>query len=136
MTEGLEAGEDIRLLADRVQTFMGNRRASAMVVARNAVGQTLSMARAEGRAAAGMTHEIWLHSRGPGDRRPAHVEAERHYRREPKPIGQPWIVNGVELRYPRDPAGPPGEIVNCQCLAIGKRVARQRGPDGGRDLPT
>ena len=122
LVEGMRSGETVNALADRVQTFMNNRRASALTVARNTVGQTLSRARREGRIAGGMTHEIWIHSRGPGERREAHVAAEGRYRREPKPIGRPFIVNGVPLNYPRDTSGPPGEIVNCQCLAAGMRI--------------
>ncbi|HUT58058.1 MAG TPA: phage portal protein [Phycisphaerae bacterium] len=122
LVEGIREGESVNSLADRVQTFMNNRRGAALTTARNTVGQTLSRARREGRVAGGMTHEIWIHSRGPGERREGHIAAEGRYRREPKPIGRPFIVNGVPLNYPRDTAGPPGEIVNCQCLAAGMRI--------------
>ncbi len=122
LIEGLRGGESVNGLADRVQTFMNNRRGSALTTARNTVGQTLSRTRREGRVAGGMTHEIWIHSRGPGERREGHIAAEGKYRRQPKPILQPFIVNGVSLRYPRDTSGPPGEIINCQCLATGMRI--------------
>lgn len=119
---GLEAGESVNELADRVESVMGGRRRAALATARNSVGQALSAARAEGRAHSGVTHEVWIHSRGPGTRRPAHVAAERTYAAAPKPMGEPFIINGVALRYPRDPQGPAAEIVNCQCLALGKRI--------------
>lgn len=123
LIQGMAEGEDIRHLADRVQSFMGGRRAASLTVARNTVGQALSASRAEGRRAGGITHEIWLHSRGPGHRRPAHVAAERRYAANPKPIGERWQIGSARLRYPRDPLGPASEIVNCQCVAIGKRLA-------------
>jgi hypothetical protein len=27
-------------------------------------------------------------------------------------------VGGVKLMYPRDPAGPPGEAINCGCASL------------------
>ena len=98
------------------------------------MGQSLSTARAAGRHRYA-THEIWIHSRGPGKRREGHVAAEAHYRKNPKPIGQAFLVNGVPLRYPRDPGGPPAEIVNCQCLALGKRLPGTREAGGAEDAP-
>lgn len=124
LAQGVAAGEDVRKLADRVQAVMGNRRAAAMSVARNSVGQALSSSRHAGHLAAGMTHKGWIHSRGPGDRRPGHVEAEGRYMPEPIPLTQPFIINGVRLMYPRDfSAGRPAETINCQCLQIAKRLA-------------
>ncbi|HUU90945.1 MAG TPA: phage portal protein [Phycisphaerae bacterium] len=128
LTEGLQAGESINALADRVQGVAQLRRRQAVSIARNSVGQANSGAQSLARQR-WATHEIWIHSRGPGERRPGHVAAEHRYRAEPKPVGQPFIVNGQPLRYPRDPAGPPGEIINCQCIVAGKRLA------AGSNLP-
>ncbi len=124
LAEGLQEHEGIRELADRVETFMGGRRKAALTVARNSVGQSVGQARRQGRLAAGVTHEIWVHSRGVGERREAHVAAEARYRKQPKPINESFIINGVALSHPRDPNGPPAEVINCQCLALGKRVTR------------
>ena len=132
LVDGLDGGESVKQLADRVQGFMANRRKSALTIARNAVGQSLSQARHEGRRTTGITHEIWIHSRGPGDRREEHVAAEAVYRKDPKPIAGLFNIGGAFLRYPRDPNGPPGEVVNCQCIAIGKRLS----PDGKKPKGT
>ena len=124
LIDGLNEGEDIRHLADRVGEVMGGRRKQSMTVARNSVGQSLSRSRRDGRVGAGMTHETWIHSRGPGERRETHIAAEDTYAARPKPIGEPFVVGGVRLRYPRDfSAGVPEETINCQCMAIGKRIA-------------
>jgi len=131
LAQGLQEGETIRELATRVQAFMGNRRASAVVIARNAIGQTLSRARHEGHKATGMTHRIWIHSRGPGERRPAHVAAEAYYTAHPVGMDEPFVINGVSLRYPRDHAsGHPEETMNCQCSEIAKRA------EAGGEEPT
>ena len=31
------------------------------------------------------------------------------------PVGQPFVVGGEQLRYPRDPLGSAGNIINCRC---------------------
>jgi len=124
LLDGLDAGEGIRELTSRVQGVMQNRRAQAHLIARNTVAQANSHARYVGRATYA-THEIWVSSRGPGERRQSHLAAEARYRKQPKPIGERWVVGAASLRYPRDPAGPPGEVINCQCVAIGKRLYPQ-----------
>jgi hypothetical protein len=135
LIEGVTGGEDIRALADRVQDIMHNRRAASMTTARNFVGQSLSGARDEGQRTAGVSHRIWMHSRGPGERRPAHVAAERHYRANPCPIEEPFMIGGAFLRYPRDPLGPPGEIINCQCVALARRVRPRSAEDTQTKTP-
>ena len=127
LSDGLADGEGVRELADRVQGVMQNRRKAAITVAQNYVGQVLSRSRDDGAHAAGMTHKSWLHSRGAGVRRPAHVAAERQYAADPIPIAEPFLVNGARLMYPRDTAGPPAETINCQCLQIYTRAPRGRG---------
>lgn len=124
LVNGLGEGESVNQLADRVQAFMGNRRGSALVQARNAVGQSLSKARHTGHVAAGMTHKTWIYSRGPGDRREAHIAAEAAYAK-PIPLAQPFVINGERLMYPRDTSGSPAEIINCACLKIAKRIANR-----------
>mgnify|MGYP003133155469 CR=1 FL=1 len=31
---------------------------------------------------------------------------------------EPFDVNGAQLMFPGDPAGPPGEVINCRCTSI------------------
>ncbi|HUX02180.1 MAG TPA: phage minor head protein, partial [Phycisphaerae bacterium] len=134
---GLEAGEGIRDLASRVQGVMQGRRAQAYTIARNSVSQAISHARYTAQQGYA-THEIWIHSRGPGERRQTHVDAEFRYRAQPKPIGELWQIGAAQLRYPRDPQGPPAEVINCQCMAIGKRIAAESGermPNGKCQMP-
>lgn len=33
-------------------------------------------------------------------------------------VDELFIVNGVSLKFPRDPAGPPGETINCGCTTL------------------
>jgi uncharacterized protein with gpF-like domain len=126
LTEGLRRGETTRDLADRVQEVMQSSRSRALTISRHSTAQTLSAARHEALPRSGATHEIWLHSRGPGERRPAHIEAERRYAANPKPLRELWRVGSARLRFPRDPQGPPGETINCQCLTIARRLGAER----------
>jgi len=122
LAEGLANGEDVRHLATRVQSVMGNRRKEAVSMASNAVGETLSAARHEGHQAAGMTHKGWLHSRGPGKRRPLHIQAERRYMAHPIPLDEPFVLGAARLMFPRDHAARrPEETYNCQCVQIAMR---------------
>lgn len=34
------------------------------------------------------------------------------------PVNEPFIVSGEELMYPLDPAGSPGNTMNCMCISI------------------
>ncbi|MFB3893231.1 MAG: phage portal protein [Phycisphaerae bacterium] len=137
LEEGMRAGESINQLADRIQeqAFAPSRK-KALNVARNTVGGALSRARHEGAVDAGMTHKIWVHSRGVAAPREGHIEAEARYRAEPCPINQPFIIHSedggdVELMYPRDfAAGEPGETINCHCLSIAIRIGTRNSERG------
>jgi len=120
LLDGMERGESISDLADRVTDVTGRSRAQALQDARNILGQVHGEARREGVREAGLTHKYWMHSRGEGKRRPAHVAAESAYPRERAiPEGEPFLVNGVALQFPRDfSAGHPEETVNCQCMCL------------------
>lgn len=43
----------------------------------------------------------------------AHVAVDGQIR----DVNKPFAVNGVALMHPRDPAGPPGETINCKCYS-------------------
>ena len=46
--------------------------------------------------------------------RPAHDAADGQVRA----VDEPFLVNGVPLLYPRDPAAPAAETVNCGCASL------------------
>lgn len=126
LAEGLAGGEDLRKLADRVQSVMGGRRRAAVSTASNAVGGILSRARHEGHESAGLSYKYWLHSRGPGERRVGHIAAEARYRAHPIPLQQRFEIGQARLMYPRDfAANAPAETVNCQCVQVAVRDPAQ-----------
>lgn len=46
--------------------------------------------------------------------RPAHDIADGQVQE----VDEPFLVNGVELMFPRDPAAPPAETINCGCSSL------------------
>lgn len=65
--------------------------------------------------------KVW-YSVGDNRVRPAHSEAHG----QQQPIEEPYRVDGEALRYPRDPAGSAGNVVNCRCYESYIQVRRRR----------
>jgi len=53
----------------------------------------------------------WVHAGHPMKARPTHVAIDGQLR----PVGEPFNVGGVSMMFPRDPAAPIGETINCGC---------------------
>lgn len=47
--------------------------------------------------------------------RPHHVTADARYMSKPISVDDNYLVDNEELKYPRDPNGSPGNIINCRC---------------------
>jgi hypothetical protein len=52
--------------------------------------------------------------------RAAHIEADNKYSEDPKPLDEPFEVDGENLKYPGDPAGSAGNTINCVCTTYPK----------------
>ena len=51
--------------------------------------------------------------------RSAHLQAGLDYPPERAiPLDEAFIVGGEALMYPGDPAGSPGNVINCHCIQI------------------
>lgn len=121
LTAGSECGEDVRKLADRVQSLLDTDRSSAMLITRNTVGYVQSRAHHETATKARLTHKVWLHT--PQCPCLGHDLAGRRYGENPIPIGEHFEINGTRMLYPRDfSCGRPQECVGCQCVAICKYI--------------
>jgi hypothetical protein len=77
--------------------------------------------RAEQKTKAGIL-KTWVPKDAGANRRPGHQEAGRRYaiggNPGPIPFNQSFVVNGVKLRFPNDPAGPIEETANCECIVV------------------
>jgi SPP1 gp7 family putative phage head morphogenesis protein len=110
LNEGLAANESEEDLKRRVVDFFDSERANARTVARTETFSAFSEGRFAAMHEAGIERQSWLTSRD--DRvRDSHADLEG----EVVIIGDTFS-NG--LRFPLDPSGDPGEVINCRCVTL------------------
>lgn len=118
LADGMREGESIPQLAQRVRAAAGVSEPRATVIARTEVISTSNGASiAQARSAGVPLEKQWM-ATDDNRTRPTHVVADGQL----QPMGEPFIVGGALLDFPGDPAGPPGEVINCRC-SIGFHVA-------------
>ena len=98
----------------------------AKIIKNIATDEMLTATQAAGAEAARATQTIvvkeWL-SRRDDAVRPAHSDADAFYSGSGAIIEtERFSVGGESLAYPKDPAGSPGNIINCRCQAIYREV--------------
>jgi hypothetical protein len=62
--------------------------------------------------------------------RPTHNIAEGQIRN----VDEPFLVDGVELMFPRDLTGPPAETINCGCSSLPFMASWEVSQPGRRPL--
>ncbi len=118
---GLESGEGLNELTDRIKTTLGSNRTRALRIARTQTAGAVSTGRHAGMQKAGVELKAWITSGDP-QVRDSHVAAGSKYT-EGIPLDQPFEVDGELLMYPGDPVGSAANIINCRCLEIARRAA-------------
>lgn len=114
LEEGLDAGESIDELADRIRgTFNDASKERATRIAMTETAAAYGSGRQEGMMQAGVTWKRWLNSGG-DNVRPAHLEASN----QTVPVDEPFDIGGEQLMFPGDPSGSPGNVINCHCVSI------------------
>lgn len=121
LNAGLEAGESVEQLTERVQNTLGANRARALTIARTQTAGAIQTGRQAGMTGAGVKGKKWI-TAGDDGVRPEHKAAGRDYA-SAIPVDQPFRVGGEALDYPGDPKGSAGNIINCRCLHIAARLA-------------
>lgn len=117
LQEGLTAGETFDDLAARVKDIYKTATDSrAESIALTETNIAVNSGRFEGMKQAGVEKKGWKTSNLAGVRA-AHLQAERDYA-EGIPLAEPFIVGGEALRYPGDPNGSPGNVINCRCFTF------------------
>jgi len=53
----------------------------------------------------------WIHAGHPAKPRPAHLAMHGKH----VPVSEPFMVGGIPMMFPRDPAAPIAETINCGC---------------------
>lgn len=113
LEEGVSAGESYSKLAARVrENFNGLSKERSMRIAMTEVSIAFESGRHDGMIQAGAEWKEWLHSGLTENARPAHMALDGKI----IPMDEPFDVNGVEMMYPCDPNGTPGEIIRCHCI--------------------
>jgi len=106
--EGLDAGETLTGLAERVRGVMNAGATRARTIARTEIGSSVSGSRFLEMHGQGVDRHSWLSSRDPQVR-----DSHQHVDGEEVAVGEPFS-NG--LLYVMDVNGPPEETVNCRCV--------------------
>lgn len=125
LRSGLDQGEPLQQLTDRISDVLGESRARALRIARTQTAGALNTGRHAAMVAAGNDGKGWITS-GDDHVRQAHRQAGLDYAAA-IPIEQPFIVGGERLMYPGDPSGSAANIVNCRCLQIALALREQKG---------
>ena len=58
----------------------------------------------------GMEKE-WIHAGHPKKARPSHLAADGQH----VPANEPFIIGGIKMQFPHDPAAPLNETIGCGC---------------------
>ncbi len=112
LAEGLTVGELTANIEDKMASGAVWK---SQRIGRTEMGKVENYGQMEGyKQSKHVDYKGWL-SAYAEDTREAHKEADAQYRADPIPLEEPFIVGGEELMYPGDPAGSPGNIINCLC---------------------
>ena len=116
INDSLGNGESINSTGNELRNaIVGMGILRANLIARTEVHRTASFANemvAENMGIAG-TKKEWV-AVADGRTRATHIAATG----QQVGLEEPFIVGGDRLKYPGDPAGSPGETINCRCVSI------------------
>jgi SPP1 gp7 family putative phage head morphogenesis protein len=108
--QGIGERESLQDIANRVRTVFNAGQARALTIAQTESGTAATSARFEGMKDAGVKRHSWLTAQD-SEVRDSHAALDG----ETVEIGA-MFSNG--LKFPLDPDGPPGEVINCRCDAV------------------
>lgn len=109
ISQGLQNQEPWTQIADRVREVYNFAASRSYTIARTETGQAMGTARYAGTISMGIQKIMWVTAADERVRL-----SHRNLNGVKAEIGQVF-VNGC--RFPCDPYGPPGEIINCRCCA-------------------
>lgn len=110
ITSGMTVDEAADKMAGAIRSELAASEARRRIIARTEMGRAFESAREEQMKEVGIERIEWLSSRD-SEVRDSHIEVDG----EVTAIGGKFS-NG--LAYPMDPAGEPGETINCRCTIL------------------
>lgn len=111
------AGEGIPAIQERLSAFFGDRKSDWQTerIARTTMTGASNFASEEAWAQSGVVSgKTWISALIPNRTRDDHAAAHG----QSVKLREPFIVGGEQLEHPGDPAGSPGNIINCLCTTI------------------
>ncbi len=124
LLEGLDAGEGIPQLADRVsKVFTEAKGPRAETIARTETNGAANAGAMEGYRQSGVVvGKEWIAALDERTR-----DAHRQADGQQTPLEASFLVGGEQLRYPGDPRGSAENIINCRCTVAPVTLADQEG---------
>ncbi len=113
LTEGINSGESLEELTQRIQKALGSNRARAARIARTQVSGAISSGRQATMKQSGVKYKRWITSKDDAVR-PEHAAANNQVVK----VDGYFSVGGEQLMHPGDPAGSAKNIINCRCVSI------------------
>ena len=114
LTRGMERGESLEQLADRIRRSFSQAATRANTIARTEVFGALNCGRNTTIKETPFREVQWFTSL---DERVRKSHKVMHSRR--KKVNESWVVGGFKVRYPGDPkCKDPGQIINCRCIEV------------------
>lgn len=112
--QGVEGGESIEQLSERIKKVFNAATNRARVIARTEVIGASNFGRHEGLEQTGFREFEWFTAL---DERVRPSHKLMHGKRRIK--GESWVLSGgATLKYPGDYNGPPGEVIQCRCIEV------------------
>ncbi len=106
-------GASIPRIMEMLSDYFGGRKSPAQTerTARTTIGAAHSVASRLANESSGVVMGYEWMTTLDGRERLTHANAHGQF----VPSGVPYEVGGALLRFPRDPAGPPQEVISCRC---------------------
>lgn len=118
--EGINSGETLVELAGRIRGEFAGSTMRAMRIARTETSMAASSGRQRAFEESGVSGKVWLSAKDDNVRE-AHRQAGQDYA-SPIAIDEPFVVDGEKLMHPGDPSGSPGNVINCRCVHLARRM--------------
>lgn len=124
ISAGQEEGEGIKGIADRIRTQFNFANTRARMIARTEVFGANNFGRYAAMQDSGFKKKKWFTARDDRTRSIDNGDEFDHVAMHGTEIGmdENWVVPGKnsddEIRFPADPAGQAGNLINCRCVEI------------------
>ena len=116
LSDGQSEGESLRDISKRVRNETGGLigKARSITIARTEVGAATAIGADAAADASGLQLDKEWCSTEDARTRPAHAAADG----QSVGMDEDFTVDGEALKYPKDPTGSAGNVINCRCVCL------------------